>query len=67
MNRIFAFDDMVAKDVMVPRTDMVCLFTNLSISENMEIIQKEQYTRFPVATEHKDQIVGMINTKQLFL
>lgn len=67
MNRIFAFDEMVAKDVMVPRTDMVCLFTNLSISENMDIIQKEQYTRFPVATDHKDHIVGMINTKQLFL
>jgi len=33
----------------------------------MEIIRREQYTRFPVATGSKDNIVGMINTKQLFL
>ncbi|MFB5678667.1 hemolysin family protein [Paenibacillus terreus] len=67
VNRIFAFDETVAKEIMVPRTDMVCLYTNRSLQENMQIIHEEQYTRFPVATESKDQIIGMINTKQLFL
>jgi CBS domain containing-hemolysin-like protein len=67
VNRIFAFDETVAKEIMVPRTDMVCLFTNRSLKENMLTIHEEQYTRFPVATDSKDQIIGMINTKQLFL
>jgi CBS domain containing-hemolysin-like protein len=67
VNRIFAFDETVAKEIMVPRTDMVCLYTNRSLKENMQTIHEEQYTRFPVATESKDQIIGMINTKQLFL
>ncbi|MFB5268505.1 hemolysin family protein [Paenibacillus enshidis] len=67
VNRIFAFDETVAKEIMVPRTDMVCLYTNRSLKENMQTIYDEQYTRFPVATESKDQIIGMINTKQLFL
>lgn len=67
VSRIFAFDELLAKEIMVPRTDMICLFTNKSLQENMEIIRKEQYTRFPVALESKDNIVGMINTKQLFL
>ncbi|KJD47300.1 hemolysin family protein [Paenibacillus terrae] len=67
VNRIFAFDETVAKEIMVPRTDMVCLFTNRSLKENMLTIHEEQYTRFPVATENKDQIIGMVNTKQLFL
>lgn len=67
VSRIFAFDEMVAREIMVPRTDMVCLYTNHSREENLAVIQKEQYTRFPVATESKDNIVGMINTKQLFL
>ncbi|MUT68409.1 hemolysin family protein [Paenibacillus sp. NEAU-GSW1] len=67
VSRIFAFDEMLAKEIMVPRTDMICLYTNNSLIENMEIIRKEQYTRFPVATESKDNIIGMINTKQLFL
>ncbi|MBT2287815.1 HlyC/CorC family transporter [Paenibacillus albidus] len=67
VNRIFAFDEMLAREIMVPRTDMVCLFTNMSLQENLSIIRKEQYTRFPVAEGNKDNIIGMINTKQLFL
>jgi len=67
VSRIFAFDELLAKEIMVPRTDMVCLYTNNSLEKNLEIIRKEQYTRFPVAMENKDNIVGMINTKQLFL
>ncbi|MDQ0059360.1 hemolysin family protein [Paenibacillus harenae] len=67
VSRIFAFDELLAKEIMVPRTDMICLYTNKTLQENMEIIRKEQYTRFPVALESKDNIVGMINTKQLFL
>ncbi|WP_262677204.1 hemolysin family protein [Paenibacillus sp. J5C2022] len=67
VSRIFAFDEMLAKEIMVPRTDMMCLYTNNSVQDNLAIIRKEQYTRFPVASESKDNIVGMINTKQLFL
>jgi len=67
VSRIFAFDELLAKEIMVPRTDMICLYTNKSLADNMDIIRKEQYTRFPVALESKDNIVGMINTKQLFL
>ncbi|WP_046212724.1 hemolysin family protein [Paenibacillus wulumuqiensis] len=67
VSRIFAFDEMIAKELMVPRTDMVCLFTDKTPAENREIIRREQYTRFPVAEGSKDNIVGMINTKQFFL
>lgn len=67
VSRIFAFDEMLAKEIMVPRTDMACLFTNKTLEDNMAIIRREQYTRFPIAQESKDQIIGMINTKQLFL
>lgn len=67
VSRIFAFDELLAKEIMVPRTDMVCLYTNNSFEENLDIIKREQYTRYPVAMESKDNIVGMVNTKQLFL
>ncbi|CAH8770322.1 hemolysin family protein [Paenibacillus dendritiformis] len=67
VNRIFAFDELLAKEIMVPRTDMACVYTNYSLEQNLEIIRKEQYTRFPVATGSKDNIIGMMNTKQLFL
>jgi len=67
VNRIFAFDEILAKEIMVPRTDMTVLYKNNTLQENMDIIRKEQYTRFPVAGDSKDHIVGIINTKQLFL
>lgn len=66
VSRIFAFDEMLAKEIMVPRTDMVCLYVNRTNEENLEIIREEQYTRFPVVNESKDDIIGIINTKQFF-
>ncbi|MBR2567135.1 MAG: HlyC/CorC family transporter [Paenibacillus sp.] len=67
VSRIFAFDEMLAKEIMVPRTDMVCLYLNKTNEENLEIIREEQYTRFPIVNESKDDIIGIINTKQFFL
>ncbi|QDH22979.1 hemolysin family protein [Saccharibacillus brassicae] len=67
VSRIFAFDEMLATEIMVPRTDMACLYLDKSREENRRIILQEQYTRFPVADASKDHIVGMINTKKYFL
>lgn len=67
VNRVFSFDDLLAREIMVPRTDMICLYADKSLEENMGIITKEQYTRFPVAKESKDHIIGFVNTKQFFL
>jgi len=67
VNRIFAFDELLAREIMVPRTDMVCLSMDNSFEENLKIIREEQYTRYPVMQGSKDNIVGMINTKEFFL
>lgn len=67
VSNIFNFDDLLAREIMVPRTDMVCLYQENSLEKNIKIIKEEQYTRFPMASENKDQIVGMVNTKEFFL
>ncbi|MBW7477558.1 hemolysin family protein [Paenibacillus oenotherae] len=67
VNRIFTFDQLLAREIMVPRTDMTCLYANKTLEENLAIIKREQYTRFPVALENKDHIIGIVNTKQFFL
>lgn len=67
VSRIFTFDELHAREIMVPRTDMVCLYMENNLQENIEIIWREQYTRFPVAQGSKDNIVGFVNTKKLFL
>ncbi|MGZ7445539.1 hemolysin family protein [Paenibacillus sp. TH7-28] len=67
VSRIFAFDNLLAKEIMVPRTDMMCLYKDKSRQENLEIIKEQQYTRFPVVEGSKDNVIGIINTKQFFL
>ena len=67
VNRIFAFDELLAREIMVPRTDMICLSTDHSFEENLTIIKNEQYTRFPIIQNNKDNVLGMINTKEFFL
>jgi CBS domain containing-hemolysin-like protein len=67
VSRIFAFDELHAKEIMVPRTDMICLDIDNTLAENLKIIREEQYTRFPVIKGNKDNIVGTINAKQFFL
>jgi CBS domain containing-hemolysin-like protein len=67
VSRIFDFDERLAREIMVPRTDMVCLYIDQPRDENLAIIKKEQYTRFPVAKGSKDNIIGILNTKQFFL
>lgn len=67
VNRIFEFDEMLSREIMVPRTDMVCLDVQNTPEQNMAIIKEEQFTRFPVIDTEKDNVIGFINTKQLFL
>jgi CBS domain containing-hemolysin-like protein len=66
VNRIFEFDDRVAKEIMIPRTEMVCLFLENTCEENLMIMRSEKFTRYPVANEDKDHIVGLVNIKEFF-
>lgn len=67
VNRIFEFDERLAREIMVPRTDMVCLYVDDSREDNLAVMRREQYTRFPVAKGDKDNIIGILNTKRFFL
>lgn len=67
MDNIFDFSDMLAREVMLPRTDMDCLYTNLSWEENMKIVANTKHSRYPVAVEDKDQIIGFVHITDLLL
>ncbi|MEB8664869.1 hemolysin family protein [Bacillus cereus] len=66
VNNIFEFDNRIAKEIMVPRTEMICLSTENTLEENMDIVATEKYTRYPIIEKDKDDIIGMINTKEVF-
>ncbi len=66
VNNIFEFDERLAKEIMIPRTEMICFFKEDSFDENIEVIHEGQYTRYPVANGDKDHIVGLVNLKEIF-
>ncbi|MFY4775483.1 hemolysin family protein [Metabacillus sp. RGM 3146] len=66
VNRIFEFDDRVAKEIMVPRTEIATVSIEKEFRENLETMNTEKYTRYPVVNGDKDHILGMINIKEIF-
>lgn len=59
------FSDIVAKEVMTPRKDMICLNKNKSYEENMRVVSECKHTRFPYINDSKDNILGMIHIRDL--
>lgn len=66
LHNVFKFSDLTAKQVMVPRTDMVCIPNDMSLEELNELAADSQYTRYPVYDEDIDHITGLIHVKDLF-
>ncbi|MBD7985841.1 HlyC/CorC family transporter [Sporosarcina sp. Sa2YVA2] len=65
VNKIFEFDDRVAKEIMVPRTEMMTVEKDMTLREMFEMAGVEQYTRYPVTDGDKDHVIGLINMKNL--
>lgn len=63
---IIKFDDILAKEVMTPRTETFCIEANTDIKESINLILQENYSRIPVYEEEIDNIVGVIYMKEIF-
>ncbi|KFN90498.1 putative CBS domain-containing hemolysin [Tetragenococcus muriaticus PMC-11-5] len=62
---VFSLDTKVAREVMVPRTDAYMVDINDSVSEVIDDILKQNYSRIPIFNEEKDKVVGILHTKNL--
>lgn len=67
IHNVFELDERTARDVMVPRIDMVSVSLDATYDEVNEIFRKEQFTRLPVYEESIDNIIGILNVKDLLL
>ncbi len=65
VDNVFDFTDLNVREIMTPRTDMVCLYIEDTMDENLHIILEEQLTRYPICHEDKDHIVGFLHVKDL--
>lgn len=67
INNVFDFGDSLAKDIMVPRVDMIFAHVDATREELIEIFKKEKFTRLPVYEETTDDVMGILNIKDLLL
>lgn len=67
IKNVFKLDGMTAEDVMTPRRALVLISQNAGSEEIMKIIEEEEYSRIPVFSESKDNIVGILHTRDFLL
>lgn len=67
IHNVFNFSDLTAREVMIPRTDMVCVPIDMPFDELNKVASENQYTRYPVYDGDIDHITGMIHVKDLYL
>lgn len=66
MENVFTFDERTAKDIMVPRTELVTLDKDMPLEEIVETLDENNYTRYPVTEEgDKDRIIGFVSAKKM--
>ncbi len=67
INNVFDFGDAIASDVMVPKIDMTMADINSTYDELIKIFRSEKYTRIPIYQDSTDNVIGIINMKDLLL
>lgn len=65
VDNVFDFTELNVREIMTPRTDMICLYLEDSPEENINTILEEQMTRYPICREDKDHVVGFLHVKDM--
>lgn len=65
INNVFEFGDMKAENAMVQRIDMVSICVDSTYEEVLEVFKEEKLSRFPVYKDNIDDIVGILNIKDI--
>ena len=67
INNVFDLTDSEARDIMVPRVDVVCADVSMKYSELIRLFSGEKFTRLPVYEDNPDNIIGVLNMKDILL
>lgn len=65
VNNIFEFDNRIAKEIMVPRTEIISLSKEDDLQTFLDIAKEERFTRYPIIDGDKDHIIGIVNVKEV--
>ena len=67
INNVFDFGDVKAKDVMVPRVHVVMADEDSTYSDLLSLFREEMFTRIPIYKDSIDDVIGLVNMKDLLL
>ncbi|MBU5354751.1 hemolysin family protein [Paenibacillus silvae] len=66
LENVFVFDERDAKDIMVPRTELITLNQDMTYDDIIPILDEHNYSRYPVIEDgDKDRIIGVVNVKKI--
>ncbi|MBV8669043.1 MAG: HlyC/CorC family transporter, partial [Candidatus Eremiobacteraeota bacterium] len=65
IHSIFEFGDTVVREVMTPRTDMICADASDPVSEGVAVVIREGYSKLPIFEENIDHIIGVVHDREL--
>lgn len=65
IDNVFDFADRLAREIMVPRQDMICLFLEDDFAENLAVVRESGHTRYPLCNKDKDHVLGMVHIRDL--
>ena len=65
IHNVFDFGDSMAKEVMIPRIDVSFVDVESTYEELLEIVRRDKFTRFPVYEDTTDNVIGILNAKDL--
>ncbi len=65
IEKVFTFDERLVRQIMVPRTQMVAISIDMPAAEVLDVVGKEGYSRIPIYSGSRDNIIGIVHTKEL--
>ncbi len=65
IEKVFSFDERLVRQIMVPRTQMACVALDAEVDQVLDVAAKEGYSRMPVYSGSRDNIVGIVHSKEL--
>lgn len=67
IQNVFDFDNLIVRQVMVPRLKVSGLNVNITMEEAMNVVMKEGYSRYPIYEGSMDEIIGIVHSKDIVL
>lgn len=65
IDNVFDFVTRRVKEIMIPRNEVICLYTDDTFDENLKVVAASPHSRYPLCEGDKDHVIGLVHVKDL--